>query len=113
MASSPIALIDVWAASRSLGLPWKAMPCPAFCNMSRSLAPSPMAITWSSGTPSRRASSSSRSALRCALTMGPTTRPVSFPSSISSVFDQAKSMPSRCCSASAACENPPEMTAVR
>src|SRR5882762_9348868 len=53
------------------------------------------------------------SALRCALTMGPITRPVRTPPSISSVLLQAKSIPRRFCSASAATEKPPEITAVR
>lgn len=55
-------------------------------SMSRSLAPSPIATVWASGTPASAANRRSSRALPARSTISPTTLPVSLPSTISSVL---------------------------
>ena len=72
------------AASRTAGLALNAMPSPAAAIMSRSLAPSPTATVWDSGTPASAANRRSASALAARSITGPDSRPVSLPAEISS-----------------------------
>ena len=74
------------AASRTTGLALNATPSPAAAIMSRSLAPSPMATVWDSGTPASAANRRSAAALPARSITGPDSRPVSFPPLISSTL---------------------------
>ena len=82
-------LSEVSAALRTAGLALNAMPSPAAAIMSRSLAPSPTATVWLSGTPALAANSRSVRSLPGRSMISPVTRPVSLPSAISSVFAAA------------------------
>jgi hypothetical protein len=84
MASRYGTLSEVSAASRTTGLALNATPSPAVAIMSRSLAPSPTATVWDSGTPAAAANRRSASAFPARSITGPRSRPVSFPAAISS-----------------------------
>ncbi len=79
--------IAVSARSWTIGLALKAIPSPAAASMSRSLAPSPIATTWSVGIPSLAAISSRNLAFRGPSTSSPSSFPVNTPSLSSSEFD--------------------------
>ena len=81
--------------------------------MSRSLAPSPMAITDPTGTPTSAAKWRSASAFPARSTTSPTIRPVSLPSTISSSLARAKWMPRSAASRSVIWLKPPETIANR
>jgi hypothetical protein len=106
-------LTAVWAACCTTGLALKAIPRPAALSMSRSFAPSPIAIVAASGTPASAANLRSARALPARSTMSPTTRPVSLPSTISSSFAAEKSMPSSSARRSVIWLKPPETIANR
>ncbi len=89
MASRLGTLTDVSAALRTTGLALKAIPSPAAAIMSRSLAPSPTATDWLSGTPAAAANCRSARSLPGRSTISPATRPVSRPSATSSVLAAA------------------------
>ncbi len=61
-----------------MGLALNATPSPAAAIMSRSLAPSPIATVWDSGTSASAANRRSASALPARSITGPDSRPVSF-----------------------------------
>lgn len=79
--------------------------------MSRSLAPSPIATVCAMVTPSSAANCRSASALRARSTTGPSTRPVSRPSTTSSVFASEWSRPRSATRSSVIAVNPPLTTA--
>jgi hypothetical protein len=79
-------LSAVSAASRTTGLALNAMPSPAAAIMSRSLAPSPTATAWLSGTPARSANRRSAPALPGRSITGPQSFPVSLPPSMPSTL---------------------------
>ena len=101
-------MTEVSACSRTTGLALKAMPSPAASSMSRSLAPSPIAMVRESAIPSSRANRRSASALAARSTTAPSTRPVRTPSRTSSRFASTCSMPSRSASGRTISMNPPE-----
>ena len=71
------------AAATATGLAQNAMASPAASNMSRSLAPSPMAITRSAPTLACAAHLRSQDALAARSTISPVRRPVRCPSATS------------------------------
>ena len=75
-----------------------------------SLAPSPTATVCSIGTPACWAKSRNAFALPARSITGPTTRPVSLPSTISSSLAATKSSISSCASGSMTCRKPPDTT---
>ena len=84
----------VSAARCTSGLALNAMPSPAAASMSRSLAPSPIATVAACGDPGLGGErGAAPAALPARSTTGPTIRPVSRPSTTSSSFAAAKSMP--------------------
>src|SRR6478736_6486224 len=93
-------LRDASATSRSAGLALNATPRPAAASMSMSLAPSPTATVCAIGTPACCAKSLSALAFPGRSMIDPTTRPVSFPSTISSSLAATKSICSSCASGS-------------
>ena len=64
-------LTEASAAARTAGLALKAMPRPAAAIMSRSLAPSPTATVWLSGTPASAANRRSAAAFPARSMTGP------------------------------------------
>ena len=75
-----------------------------------SFAPSPRATVWLIGTPSACAQVTSDCRLRSRVTIGPTIRPVSTPSTTSRRFANAWSMPASATRSSTTSWNPPETT---
>jgi hypothetical protein len=80
---------DASAASRTTCLALKATPRPAAAIMSRSLAPSPTATVWLSGTPACPANRRSAAAFPARSMTGPASLPVSLPPATSSVLAAA------------------------
>src|SRR6478735_1532736 len=101
-------LRDASATSRSAGLALNATPRPAAASMSMSLAPSPTATVCAIGTPACCAKSRSALAFPGRSMTGPITRPVSFPSTISSSLAATKSISSSCASGSMTWRKPPD-----
>ena len=112
MASRYGTLSAVSAAWRTIGLALKAMPRPATASMSRSFAPSPTAMVRDRGTPAAAANRRRASAFPARSTIGPTSPPVSTPSSIASWLAARWSMPSSATKGPINWVNPPLTTAV-
>ena len=101
------------AAACTTGLALNAIPWPAAASMSRSLAPSPMAIVRAVSMPNSAANSRSACSLAARSMTGPRTRPVRWPSTTSSPLARTASTPSSSARGPITSVKPPLTSAIR
>ena len=103
---------ELSAAALTAGLALKAIPIPAIAIISRSFAPSPIAIVCSRSTLCSAAKSRSADALPARSIIAPISSPVSFPSAISRLFARIWSMPNSAARGAITGSKPPDTRAI-